>query len=161
MIREYLFGRLADFKIPSQVLIVDEIPKGTTGKTQRIGLATKFAQQLKGEFVAPKGQLETILASIYAEVLGVEQISANDNFFIRGGDSLRATQVMSRLRVAFHVELPLRTLFEKPTVEELARVITQSQVDEKAAHILAELETLSDEEAQKLLAGESTKNRTS
>ena len=94
--------------------------------------------------------------STWGEVLGLAQVGIYDNFFELGGHSLLATQVISRVFSTFQVELPLRTLFEKPTVEELARVITQSQVDEKTARILAELEALPEEEAQKLLANEST-----
>ena len=161
MIREYLLGRLADFKIPSQVLIVDEIPKGATGKVQRTGLAEKFAQQLKREFVAPNSELETMVASIYAEVLGIEQIGTSDNFFALGGDSLRATQVISRVRAAFQVNLPIVTLFRNPTVAGLADEIAKSAEAINQAlisEILAELKTLSQEDTQRLLADELGRN---
>jgi len=155
MIRDYLFERLADFKIPSRVLIVDEIPKGATGKVRRIGLAEKFARQLKGQFVEPKSDLETMIASIYAEVLGIERISTADNFFALGGDSLRATQVISRVRAALQVDLPIATLFKKATVAELADEITRSaEATDRTvqAEILTELKTVSEEDAQRLLA---------
>jgi acyl-CoA synthetase (AMP-forming)/AMP-acid ligase II/acyl carrier protein len=161
MIREYLFGRLAAFKIPSQVLIVDEIPQGPTGKVQRSGLAEKFAQQLKREFVPPKSDLERMVASIYAEVLGIEQIGVSDNFFALGGDSLRATQVISRVRAAFQVNLPIVMLFRKPTVVELADEIVKSAeaIDQTLiAEILAELGTLSEEDARQLLVAELGRN---
>jgi acyl-CoA synthetase (AMP-forming)/AMP-acid ligase II/acyl carrier protein len=157
MIRHYLFGRLADFKIPSQVLIVNEIPKGPTGKVQRIGLAEKFAKQLVREFVMPRNDLEKKVTTIFAEVLGLAQVGVNDNFFALGGDSLRATRVISRLRTAFQVNFPIVILFKKPTVIELSDEITKSTeaVDQTSLEeILAELATLSDEEARQLLADE-------
>jgi acyl carrier protein len=157
MIRHYLFGRLADFKIPSQVLIVDEIPKGATGKVQRIGLAEKFAWRLKREFVAPRSDLEREVANVVAEVLGLARVGVDDNFFALGGDSLRATRVSSRLRAAFRVNFSIATVFKKPTVAELSGEILKSTeaVDQTSLEeILAELATLSDEEARQLLATE-------
>jgi acyl carrier protein len=161
MIRHYLFGRLADFKIPSQVLIVNEIPKGPTGKVQRIGLAKKFAQQLMREFVTPRNDLEKQVTTIFAEVLALTQVGVNDNFFALGGDSLRATRVISRLRAAFQVNFPIVMVFKKPTVAELSDEITRSTeaVDQTSLEkILAELATLSDEEARQLLADELGRN---
>jgi acyl carrier protein len=157
MIRHYLFGRLADFKIPSQVLIVNEIPKGATGKVQRIGLAEKFARRLMREFVSPRDETEEKVATIFAEVLGLARVGVSDNFFALGGDSLRATRVTSRLRAAFQVNFPVTVLFKKPTVTELSDEITRSTeaVDQTSLReILAELATLSDEEARQLLADE-------
>jgi len=122
-IREYLLGRLAAFKVPSRLLIVDDIPKGATGKIQRIGLAEKFAAQLQERFIAPKNDIEAMLADIYAEVLGAEQVGASDNFFALGGDSLRANQVLSRIRAAYQVNLSIATIFWKATVADLAHEI--------------------------------------
>lgn len=157
MIRHYLFGRLADFKIPSQVLIVNEIPKGATGKLQRIGLAEKFAQRLNRAFVAPQNDLEREVANIVAEVLGFAQVGVNDNFFALGGDSLRATRVISRLRATFRVNFPIVTVFKKPTVAELSDEILKSAAaadQTSLEEILTELATLSDEEARQLLEAE-------
>jgi oxalate---CoA ligase len=122
-IREYLTPRLADFKIPTRVLIVDNIPKTSTGKVRRACLAATFADLLKSEFVAPKNGLEALVARIYADVLGSQQIGSTDNFFALGGDSLRAMQVISRVRSVFAVNLSIATVFAKPTVAELAEEI--------------------------------------
>ena len=157
LIRDYLFGRLADFKIPSRVLIVESIPKGATGKIQRIGLAEKLAARLEREFVAPKSDLERVLAGIYAQVLGLEPVGTNDNFFALGGNSLSATQVISRIRNIFQIDLPIVMMFRRPTVAELAAEIsqpTESIGQTSITEILAELATLSDEEARRLLAAE-------
>lgn len=156
-IRAFASERLADYKVPSQVLIVDAIPKGATGKLKRIGLAELLGEQLDRHYVAPRNDLEQTIADVFSEVLGLDRIGINDNFFTLGGDSIRGTQVIGRLQAGMHVELPIVTLFHKPTVAELAEYIGVSAdyVDSDAiSNILAELETLSDEEATQLLAKE-------
>jgi oxalate---CoA ligase len=122
-IREYLSSRLAAYKIPSRILFVDQIPKGATGKIQRIGLATKLADQLNGKFSALQNELEAEVAQIYVEVLGVEEVGATDNFFALGGDSLRATQVMARISARFDVNVTIATIFLQSNVRELAQEI--------------------------------------
>jgi acyl carrier protein len=77
---------------------------------------------LEGVFVAPRTPTEQALAEIWAQILKMEQVGVHDNFFALGGHSLMATQVVSRVRNTFQVSLPLRSLFENPTVAELARV---------------------------------------
>lgn len=156
-IRAFAFEQLADYKVPSQVLIVDVIPKGATGKLKRIGLAELLSKQLDRQYVAPRNDLEQTIADVFSEVLGLERIGINDNFFTLGGDSIRGTQVIGRLQAGMHVELPIITLFHKPTIAELSEYIAASAdyVDSEAiSDILAELETLSEEEAAQLLAEE-------
>jgi acyl carrier protein len=146
-IRKHLVDRLSDFKVPTRLLIVDDIPKNSTGKVRRADLAETFAERLKNDFVAPKNKLEEIVAGIYADVLGAQQIGASDNFFALGGDSLSATQVISRVRSLFSVNLPIATLFLKATVAELADEIAASveALDENSkAAIFAELKELSE-----------------
>ncbi len=126
-IREFSAARLADFKVPSQVVFVDEIPKGSTGKLQRINLAQKLAAKLKAPFVAPTTEVEKVLAEIWSELLGVQQVGIYDNFFILGGDSLKATQVISRLFAIFYVDLPLLKFFEAPTVMGLSQMIVEEE----------------------------------
>lgn len=156
-LRKSIFNRLADFKVPSQILIVDEIPKGPTGKLQRIGLADKLASKLKAEYVPPGNPIEDIIARIWADVLGIDRLSIYDNFFIMGGDSLMATRVVSRLRKAFNIELPIPTIFKEPKVVDLAAAIDEAlrkngaQDDSEMLQALDELEDLSEEEAQRLL----------
>ena len=122
-LRGFLFGRLPDYMIPTRVVIVDEIPKGSTGKIQRLGLADRLADRLATKFVAPRGDTETLVAALFAEVLGIEQVGATDNFFALGGDSLRGGQVLARLRARRGLTLPPAALFRMPTVAELAREI--------------------------------------
>ena len=154
-IREFAFSRLADYKVPSRVLILENIPKGPTGKPQRTGLAGKLKHELETVFVAPRTQDEEILAAIWADVLGVGNIGVRDNFFLLGGDSLKATQVMARLRDLLQVEFPLRMIFQSPTLEEMALILetnkSGSAVPASIDAILAELESMSEEDAEKLL----------
>ena len=129
-IREFAFARLADYKIPSQVLIVNEIPKGPTGKLQRIGLAEKLAPKLKPVYMASRNPVENTLANIWTEVLGIERVGINDNFFALGGDSLLAAQIVSRIHTAFHIELQLKAIFKDPTLAGQAFKIAELVIDE-------------------------------
>jgi acyl-CoA synthetase (AMP-forming)/AMP-acid ligase II len=116
-LRDFVAQRLVDYKVPQQVLILDEIPKGPTGKMQRIGLAEKLAHRLRGDFVAPRNQVEVDLAEIWKDVLRVDRVGVRDNFFSLGGDSLKATAVIGRARLKnIHVDL----IFQRPTIAELA-----------------------------------------
>jgi acyl-CoA synthetase (AMP-forming)/AMP-acid ligase II len=126
-IRQFAIGRVADFKVPRQVIIVREIPKGPTGKVQRVGLAAKLglgtSTALPPSFVAPRTPLEKVLAGIWAELLRVEQVGVHDNFFALGGDSLLATRVLIHLHEILHVAVGVSCLFEAPTVVEMAEHI--------------------------------------
>jgi len=110
------------------------------------------------EFLAPRTPIEESLAGIWSDVLGVERISVHDNFFGLGGHSLRAAQVISRIRKTFSVDLPLRRIFETPTVSGLATAIYEMQAadteDDDLAAMLADLSQLSDEEAVRQIADE-------
>jgi acyl carrier protein len=122
-LREFLLSRIADFKVPSQIVLVDQIPKGPTGKVQRIGLAEKLADRLRTPYVAPRSALEAVVAAVYAEVLRLDKVGALDSFFVLGGDSLKATQVVSRLQALLPLSLPIVTVFQKPGVAELANAV--------------------------------------
>ena len=126
-IRQFAIGRIADFKLPRQVIIVREIPKGPTGKVQRIGLAAKLGladrAAVTPAFVAPRTPIEKELARIWTEVLEVEQVGVHDDFFALGGDSLNATRVLIRLHDIMGIEVEVSRLFEAPTVAEMAEHI--------------------------------------
>lgn len=139
-LRELAFDRLADFKVPSQVVIVGEIPKGPTGKLQRIGLAEKLATRLQADYVAPRDSTEKTLVGMWAEVLDVARVGVHDNFFALGGDSLRAAQVISRVGAAFQMELPVTLMFREPTVASQAQFLEE--------RLISEIEALTEEEAQ-------------
>jgi acyl carrier protein len=114
----------------------------------------KTRPDLKTTFVAPSTPVEKRLAGIWAEVLNKEPVGIHDNFFELGGNSLLATQVISRISDALSVALPRRSLFETPTLAGLADQITQqlTVAHDEMAELLAELEGLSEEDAQRLVA---------
>ena len=130
-LQRFVAVHLAEFKVPSRVLFVDEIPESAAGKPQRIGLAEKFGSRLSEqrvqEFLAPQTQVEKTLAAIWSQVLGIERIGIHDNFFHLGGDSIRATQIISRVRAAMQSELSFLSFFETPTVAGLAQCIERAQ----------------------------------
>jgi acyl-CoA synthetase (AMP-forming)/AMP-acid ligase II/acyl carrier protein len=130
-LRAYAATRLAYFKVPRQIKLVDEIPKGPTGKFQRIGLAERLglnaseqhADEAGRSFVSPRNSVEEMLARLYAQTLGLEHISVADDFFQLGGDSVLAGQLVSRVREALEIELTISSFFDTPTVAELAHSI--------------------------------------
>ena len=126
-IRQFAVGRIADFKVPRQVLIVREIPKGPTGKVRRVGLAAKLGltsnTAMPRAFGAPRTPLEELLAGIFAEVLQVERVGIHDDFFALGGDSLLAMRVLIRLYEIMHIEVGVSLIFEAATVAEMAKHI--------------------------------------
>jgi oxalate---CoA ligase len=152
-LRDYLFSTIAPFKVPSQILILPSIPKGPTGKLQRIGLAQQLAEPLKLNYVAPRNPTESAIAKIIAEVLDRHDVGIEDNFFAIGGDSLKGTQVMSRLETFFNLPLSNVLLFQRPTVEQLASKLAELQVEESSAvqDLVSDLEKLSPEEVELLL----------
>ncbi|MFD3658949.1 condensation domain-containing protein, partial [Streptomyces sp. NPDC058620] len=120
-------GRLPEYMVPSVFVELSELPLTANGKLDHAALpAPDSVLQDQTGFVAPRTEVERILAEVWAQVLGVEDIGAEDNFFELGGHSLLATQVISRIREVFGVEVPLSALFDEPTVRELAAVIEGS-----------------------------------
>jgi acyl-CoA synthetase (AMP-forming)/AMP-acid ligase II len=117
-LRVFAAGRLATFKIPSRILVVDEIPKGPTGKIQRHTLAPHFAALLVDEHVAPSTEAERLLSRIWTEVLGVAKVGATDSFFSLGGDSLSAVRIVAAARKQ-RIEITLQALLERPTIRSL------------------------------------------
>jgi len=102
------------------------------GGGPNVALAKKFARQLNSEFVAPQSELERTVGRIIAEVLDVGRVGAADNFFALGGDSLRATQVLARIRTVLDVNLSIATVFRKSTVAELADEIRRVRAETAA-----------------------------
>ncbi len=124
-LRNHLKQRLPDYMIPSVFVYLNELPLTSHGKIDRRALSAPDAERpaLAEVFVAPRNAVEEMLAAIWSDLLGGVRVGVNDNFFELGGHSLLATQVMSRVRDAFGVEVPLRSLFEQPTVGALADTI--------------------------------------
>ncbi|MBD2468777.1 non-ribosomal peptide synthetase [Nostoc sp. FACHB-145] len=120
---KFLRDNLPDYMLPSSFAILEALPLTPNGKVNRQALPAleELSQQIKGNITAPRTLVEEVLAGIWIKILGIKQVGIEENFFELGGHSLLATQVMSQIREAFQVELPLRSLFESPTLAELAQ----------------------------------------
>ncbi|HYG61154.1 MAG TPA: amino acid adenylation domain-containing protein, partial [Thermoanaerobaculia bacterium] len=125
--RTFLRERLPDYMVPSHFVVLEALPLNANGKVDRGVLPAPAEETARPElaavYAAPRTPIEETLAAIWSDVLGIERVGVEDGFFELGGQSLLATQAMSRVRQAFGVEVPLRALFEGPTVAELARAV--------------------------------------
>ncbi|MEO1559636.1 MAG: condensation domain-containing protein, partial [Cyanobacteria bacterium J06632_19] len=132
-LREYLKSKLPEYMVPSAFVTLDTLPLTPNGKVDRKALQTADTDTIEreNEYVAPRTVSEEIIANIFAEVLNVKNVGIHDNFFNLGGHSLLATQLISKLRVAFSSEIPLRTIFESPTVAELEPILTNNSTLDK------------------------------
>jgi len=146
--------------VPSAFVFLDSLPLTVNGKVDRKALPApaQAGEELEEIYVSPRTPAERIMAGIWAELLKLRRVGIYDNFFDLGGHSLLATQVISRVREAFQMDLPLRIIFEKPTVEQLTMVIMEKLSErgagEEMPRILAEVESLSEEETERQLVEE-------
>ena len=131
-LKEYVADRLADFKTPRRVLILNAIPKGPTGKPQRVGLAerlglavTQSSTSTNPVPIAPTTETEVRLCDLWKEILRIDQVGVEDDFFQLGGDSILATQFLARLRELTGSELKFVVFFSSPTVAAAARWMNQ------------------------------------
>ncbi|HZI03336.1 MAG TPA: condensation domain-containing protein, partial [Archangium sp.] len=120
-LRSFLKSRLPEYMVPSAFMVLAALPLSPNGKVDRKALPAPEATRSEARaYVAPRTPTEQLLAPMWSQLLSVERVGSSDNFFELGGHSLLATQVVSRVRASFGVELPLRALFEAPTLEALA-----------------------------------------
>ena len=123
-LRKFLKPKLPEYMIPGAWVQLDAFPLTPNGKCDRNSLPIPEFETT--DYIAPRNSIEEILVKIWQQVLNLEQVGINDNFFELGGHSLLATQVVSKIRQSLAVELPLRCLFEYPTVAELAEGLENS-----------------------------------
>jgi amino acid adenylation domain-containing protein len=147
---------LPEVMVPSSFNVLDALPLNANGKVDRKALPAPGSDEASRveDYVAPSGDTEERLAAVWAGVLRLGRVGARDNFFWLGGHSLLATQVISRVRDEFGVTLPLRTIFERPSVAQMAEAIVeagaaQSEADE--LDVLALVEQMPEEELNALL----------
>jgi acyl-CoA synthetase (AMP-forming)/AMP-acid ligase II/acyl carrier protein len=150
-LRRFAASRLADFKVPTRIVILKEIPRGPTGKLQRIGLAEKLGIQAvstrkattTGEKIAPRSETEEHLLEIWQEVLNGREFGVTQPFLELGGDSMLATQILARMENSFDLQISMLDFFDAPTIAEQAELVETL--------ILDQLEDLSDDEAAQQL----------
>jgi amino acid adenylation domain-containing protein len=119
-LRDALRANLPEYMVPSAFVALESMPLTRNGKVNRAALPAPHGAE-EEEYVAPRTPAEAEIAAVWAEVLGVERVGVTDDFFALGGHSLRATRVVARLRQQLGIEVPVRLVFESPTVEGMAR----------------------------------------
>ena len=157
-IRKTIETTLPDYMVPSAFLFLDSLPLAGPGKVNLKALPdpSRARPELEIPLVQPRTSIEREVAAIWAEILEVEQVGIDDNFFLLGGDSLLASRVISRVIHTFRIDVPLRMLFDAPTVAAMASVITQNTSKqakrEDIERMLTEVERLSEQQANSQLS---------
>ena len=127
--------------VPHRFVFLDRLPRTLTGKVDRRALPTRNSgrPELEADFVAPRTPFESALAAIWSEVLAIDSVGIHDRFLDLGGDSLRATRILSRVIDQFGLELEHRMLLQAPTVAAMAMVIMQRLAGQMDASELEEI----------------------
>jgi amino acid adenylation domain-containing protein len=158
-LRAFVKARVPDYMVPATFVVLEKLPLTPNGKVDHAALPIPSEFDSSKEFIAPRTPMEETLAQIWKEILEVARVGVNDNFFELGGHSLLATRVVSRVRKTLKVELPLRSIFDFPTIADLATTVesmTREPDDaEKLAELLKQMEQLSVNEIRVLLEGAS------
>jgi acyl carrier protein len=153
-LRCFLKTKLPEYMIPAAFVFVASLPRTANGKLDRraLPLPDPSSRRRPGNSVRPQTPLESLVADIWSEVLNLGSIGLHDNFFELGGHSLKATQVISRVRETFGVDLPVRALFETPTIAEftvkLETKLAETGALEEVERCIAELLTLHNDNAE-------------
>jgi amino acid adenylation domain-containing protein len=152
-LRAFAARALPDYMVPSAIVALERFPLTAHGKVDVKALPSPETQ--RGKLTAPRTQVERELAALWCEVLGVDVVGIDEDFFALGGHSLMATQLVSRINIAYAIDLPLRRVLEAPTVADLAVAVATRQAEEQEegqlADVLAQLEGLSDLEVSEML----------
>jgi amino acid adenylation domain-containing protein len=140
-LQEFLGARLPEYMVPASIVVLESLPRMPNGKVDRGALPDPDGSAAREDYVAPRNRVEAALARMWEDLVGVDAVGVHDNFFRIGGHSLLVTQLIFRLRQVFQVEIPLRGVFDKPTVAELAEVLLgdarQKERVERAAATLS------------------------
>ena len=153
--RQYLKTKLPDYMIPQTFVSLGSLPLTPAGKIDRQALPAPELQRVSRSLTKPRTALEEVLTILWGDVLHQPEVGIHDNFFELGGHSLMATLLVGRIRDFFQIDLPLRRLFESPTVADLAAVMlttSNSNRLEQTAQLLLSVINLSEEETESLLA---------
>jgi amino acid adenylation domain-containing protein len=158
--RNFLRDKLPDYMLPAAYVMLDELPLNPNRKVDRRALPAPdhSRPEVETTFIAPRTAAEELVANIWANVLGLEAVGVADNFFELGGHSMLATQVVSRVREMFRVDLQLRSLFQQPTVAglvgELGKLWGADEIVEEIAQTYKQVDKMTIEEVRNLLAPE-------
>jgi len=172
-LRSGLKRKLPEYMVPAAFVMLERLPLTENGKVDRRALPapSRHRDELEQAYVGPRTDNEQIIVNIFAEILRLDQVGINDNFFDLGGHSLLATQVLTRLTEKFNVEVSLRRLFETPTVAGLAEALVDLQqqsavpltpiekISQPVEELLAHLDQLSDQQVEALLMNFSSPQR--
>ncbi|GAB1543386.1 hypothetical protein NUACC21_60600 [Scytonema sp. NUACC21] len=164
-LHHFLKAKLPEYMVPSAIVLLETLPLTPNGKVDRRALPAPDTAllELKSNYVAPRNSVEEVLAAIWAEVFEIEQVGIYDDFFELGGNSLLATQVVSRVQETLQVDLPLRSFFETSTVADLAALILQDPSEgvkvERTAQLLLSLAELSEEEIEEMITEQTSLGR--
>jgi FkbM family methyltransferase len=156
-LRHHLQRRLPDYMLPSAFVFLPQLPLLPSGKVNRnaLPLTGLVSDEPEEDMTAPRTAVEEVVAGIWADLLGREQVGVHANFFQSGGHSLMATQLTSRVREKFHTEVPLRMLFDSPTIAGFTLALIESEPTpgrvEKIAKLVQQVESMSDEEVSESL----------
>jgi amino acid adenylation domain-containing protein/non-ribosomal peptide synthase protein (TIGR01720 family) len=147
-LRSFLRARLLEQMVPSAFVLLDEMPLTPNGKINRRALPAPEVSrpEIEQRYVAPRNDIEAALVELWQEVLGINSIGVNDNFFDLGGHSLKATSLLSKVRRIFRTELPLSVVFQATTVESLACALVEHEAKPgqtaKIAHVLQRIKSI-------------------
>jgi acyl carrier protein len=156
-LRAHMRERLPEYMIPAVFVMLAEMPLTPNGKVDRraLPLPEGVRPELEKEYVAPRNETEEALAVIWGQILGVEKIGVNDNYFDLGGDSLMAMQLISRMSEVFQVKLQVNQFFEAPSVQEMAQIIRLNETvpgqTEKIARVLRKIQSMSQQNIREML----------
>jgi hypothetical protein len=153
-LREWAGARLPDYMIPSAFVELPSLPITANGKVDRKALPAPPAEQPNETFVAPRDDVETVVAGVWCAALGRERVGVETSFFDLGGHSLLATRIASQVTKIFRTQLPLRRFFAAPTVAGVARTLTDLEAKPgqaaAIASLLLKIQTMSPEERERL-----------
>jgi amino acid adenylation domain-containing protein len=166
-LRLFLRTKLPEYMIPVNLITLESLPLSSNGKVDRQALTSfeQLAGPLPNTFVAPRNAIEEVLVNLWAELLEVTPVSVHDSFFHLGGHSVLAIRVTTWIRDTFRMEVPIRRLFEAPTIAELAQTIEAGEAKPgqavRIARTVLKLQSLTPEERQKLLNAKQTNTQSS
>jgi hypothetical protein len=164
ILRRTVGQKLPAHMVPSDFVFLESLPLTPNGKVDRLALPApaRSRPEMEVAYAAPRSEVETLLATIWAEVLAIDLVGIHDNFFELGGHSLAASRVISRVIQSCKLVLPVKALFDAPTVARMTELVTQNlghrADDAELEQMLRQVETMTEEEAKRYVAEMSSRD---